>query len=100
MCYAMKIRVSVKDYVALSCLGCCSPILVWEELRLRSTGRFRYIATLPNGCASGLEGTHFISDRGWQTCPGPTLHSYGTVPYPKLCVSLLGRTDKDRGEVK
>ena len=37
----MKIRVSVKDYVALSFLVYCSPILVWEELRLRSTERFR-----------------------------------------------------------
>ena len=36
-------------------------------------GTLPNITTLPNGCASGLEGTHFISDRGWQTCPGPTL---------------------------
>jgi hypothetical protein len=34
-----------------------SPILVWEELRLRSTERFRYW--------------------GWQTCPGPTSGVHG-----------------------
>jgi hypothetical protein len=40
----MKIRVSVKDYVALSFLVYCSPILVWEELRFRQKWRFRMLS--------------------------------------------------------